>query len=615
MMMKKIILFGCLLWGHIVYAQNWSNIQNSGEYYYGVGHGKTEAEASEAAMADLVSMIATTVSSEFSGLEEETNANGSVDHKSKVMSCVKTYSQSTLTNVEKWVLGEVPEVTVRRYMKRSELSKIYEDRIAKAKDMIVIADESLQRAKVDMALQYYYWAYSLIRSVQRPNDVKDSNGRCLVEMLPLKISQIMDDVKVEYDKKDGDCIDLLFTYNGKPVSSLDYTYLDGRAECQGTAKDGRGMIEMIPGYDAKGIYHIDIEYQYKGQARGDAEVSGVLEVIPKKIFKNSMVDIKAIEKPVTAVAASTGKSTSSSIASVNMAAKASEQKDSVAIDTVAYANIVAKVEDAIAKKAYFSAMKYFTVDGLDMFNRLISYGKGRIVGTPEVKLYKSANGKVVSRGLQMAFSFDRGKKKTFVEDVVFTFNSEKKIECVAFGLGQIATNDIMNRNASGWSDGVREQIMEFMENYKTAYCLQRLDYIKSIFADDAIIIIGNIVKRKDMTPNERQISLEGQDVIKYNRYSKDEYIRNLAKCFKNNEFINLRFTNNDVQWLEKYEKEKLFAIQIGQEYNSSTYGDKGYLFLLVDMTNRDEPQIKIRTWQPNEVSMDKLYNAGDFYKD
>ncbi|MDY3848278.1 MAG: hypothetical protein SOZ58_08165 [Prevotella sp.] len=50
-------------------------------------------------------------------------------------------------------------------MKRSELSKIYEDRIAKARDMIAIADESLQRAKVDMSLQYYYWAYSLIRSL------------------------------------------------------------------------------------------------------------------------------------------------------------------------------------------------------------------------------------------------------------------------------------------------------------------------------------------------------------------------------------------------------------------------------------------------------------------
>ena len=41
----------------------------------------------------------------------------------------------------------------------------------------------------------------------------------------------------------------------------------------------------------------------------------------------------------------------------------------------------------------------------------------------------------------------------------------------------------------------------------------------------------------------------------------------------------------------------------------------GYLFLMVDMTNPDEPLIKVRTWQPNEVDINKLYNAGDFYND
>ena len=109
--------------------------------------------------------------------------------------------------------------------------------------------------------------------------------------------------------------------------------------------------------------------------------------------------------------------------------------------------------------------------------------------------------------------------------------------------------------------------------------------------------------------------MEGQNVIRYNRYSKDEYLKNLERCFKRNEFINIRFSSNEVQWLEKYDKEELFAIQIGQEYNSSTYGDKGYLFLLVDMTDHESPQIKIRTWQPNEVAMEKLYNAGNFYRE
>ena len=36
---------------------------------------------------------------------------------------------------------------------------------------------------------------------------------------------------------------------------------------------------------------------------------------------------------------------------------------------------------------------------------------------------------------------------------------------------------------------------------------------------------------------------------------------------------------------------------------------------MVDMTDRTQPQIKVRTWQPNEVSLDKVYNAGDFYNE
>ena len=104
-------------------------------------------------------------------------------------------------------------------------------------------------------------------------------------------------------------------------------------------------------------------------------------------------------------------------------------------------------------------------------------------------------------------------------------------------------------------------------------------------------------------------------MITTNRYTKDEYLRNLKRCFDRNEFVNIRFTNNEVQWLEKYEHEELFAIQIGQEYNSTTYGDKGYLFLLVDMTDHSAPQITVRTWQPNDVDVRMLYSAGDFYRE
>lgn len=602
-------------------AQNWDQIRTSGQYYFGVGTAETEAEASERAMADLIGSIATSVSSEFIGIDDETSTNGNVDHKSRVLNCVRTYSQSTLTNVEKWIVGKEPNVTVRRYIKKSELARIYEDRIAKARDMVSIGDEALQKGKIDMALQYYYWAYSLIRSVQRPNDVKDASGRILVNWLPIRINEILGEVEVKFERRDGDFVDLLFTYQGRPVSSLEFNYSDGRSECQGRAKDGRGLMEMAPGYETD-VYHINLEYEYKGQARGDAEMQSVLDVITRKTFSKAEMTVKGdgkasstpLKQDYTIPVAAAAKTEVVRTDATGVNLQPSESQTISQSD--AYVDVMNKVITAIQTRNYSSANRCFTLEGLDMYNQLISYGTGRIVGTPNIHFFKSQNGTVVARGLQMSFSFRTGGKKTYVEDVVFTFDPDHRISNVAFGLGQVAENDILCKYAPGWTDETRELLMEFMENYKTAYCLKRLDYIRDIFADDAVIIVGNVVRRASVQrPGERPITLKGQETIRYNRYTKDTYLKHLEQTFARSEFINIRFTNNDVQWLEKYRDKKMFAIQIGQEYNSTRYADKGFLFLLVDITNQDEPQIKIRTWQPNEVAMDKLYNAGDFYNE
>jgi hypothetical protein len=484
--------------------------------------------------------------------------------------------------------------------------------------MVYIAGEAKKKGKIDMALQYYYWAYSLIRSVQRPDEVTGEDGRILVNWIPLRINEILGDVDVKFDHRDGDFVDLLFTYQGQPVSSLEFNYNDGRTMCQGSAKDGRGMMEMVPGYETS-TYHVSLEYEYVGQARGDAEMQSVLDVITRKTFPKAEHTVKGRggsaaqpKKDLTITASGRPAAVKSDGTGVNLKPSATQ----TVAESDAFVATMNQVITAIQRRSYSDANRCFTLDGLDMYNKLISYGTGRIVGTPNISFFKGTNGTVVARGLQMSFSFKSGTKKTYVEDVVFTFNTEGRIDNVAFGLGQVAENDILCKYAPGWSDETREVLMEFMENYKTAYCLKRLDYISDIFADDAVIISGNVVKRpSSQIPGERGVSVGGQDIIQYNRYTKDGYLKKLKENFARNEFINIRFSNNEVQWLEKYKDKKLFAIQIGQEYNSSRYADKGFLFLLVDMTDREAPQIKIRTWQPNEVSMDKLYNAGDFYSE
>ena len=62
------------------------------------------------------------------------------------------------------------------------------------------------------------------------------------------------------------------------------------------------------------------------------------------------------------------------------------------------------------------------------------------------------------------------------------------------------------------------------------------------------------------------------------RKSKEEYMSQLEKCFKSNEYVNINFSDNDIQ--KAAYGGDTFGIQIRQDYYSEHYGDQGYLFLL-----------------------------------
>ncbi len=610
MAMKVVVILIAYQWSLVSsMAQNWDYIRTSGEYYWGQGQGSDEAEARQQALAQLTSMIATHVSNDFHWLSDQTTLNGTMSHQEQVLNCVRTYSQATLTNVEWWpfAISGGEGVTQRCWMAKSELHRIFENRTAKALSMAELADEALQRNKVDVALQYYYWAYSLARSVQYPQAIKNAEGRTLVDWLPLKIDDVLSGIRLTVESRDGDRVNLTATYNGQPVSGLQFTYSDGRTDCSGTARDGRAVLDMMPGYEAS-AYHVTVDYECAGLARGDSEMESVLAVVSRRRFPRAHFALTAEQAIVPVIPSSPS---NPSIPSTPPALLIEQPTD--------YVSIVKQVADTITAHDYEAAKPFFTAEGRDMYERLINYGKGRVVDMSELKFYRSLNGCVVVRGLKMSFAFTRGTKKTFVEDVAFTFNADKKIENVAFGVGRQTEDDILTGHP-GWNNEVREQLMEFLESYKTAYCLERLDYLRTIFADDATIIVGHVAWIPQQQADVQQrMSVAGQQRITYNRYDKDQYLKHLEACFRKQEFINIRFTNCQLQTLQKYKQKEygelnLFAIQIGQDYNSTTYADMGYLFLLVDMTNSKEPQIHIRTWQPKEVDMKKIYNSGDFYK-
>ena len=247
----------------------------------------------------------------------------------------------------------------------------------------------------------------------------------------------------------------------------------------------------------------------------------------------------------------------------------------------------------------------------DMFRKLMEYGRSKVLNSNNIRFYNN-NGVVTERGLMMSFSFASGVQKSFVEDVVLTFDKERKIDNIAFGLGKTAEDDILNKGV--WDEGSRFAIMNFLENYKTAYALKRLDYISSVFDDDAVIITGTVIRKAANNvniENQSSISSDGNQIIRRNRQTKDQYLHNLERCFKKNEFVNIRFSNNDIVKLGMSAGES-YGIQIAQDYYSSTYGDKGYLMLMVDINDPEKPLIKVRTWQPEKDPNFGLYEPGDF---
>ena len=576
-----------LLCSETLCAISWNEIKQSPLYLCGEGWGASDAEADKHALADLISKISVNVSSTFTVTEDELQQNGQTNSESYARSKVETYSQATLTNTGKIVIAHEPDAHIGRYILRSEIAKIFKSRENRIKEMIGLAKQGERLGKIDDALRYYYWAFCLLKTLQRPNETTytdESGTHILINWIPNQMNAVFDNISIRPIKTENNVMEIAVEYKKRPVDSFDYTYFDGQNWSNiYSARDGRGVIELSPGAITDNI-RIKCEYEYRNEAHIDNEIENVFNIVKGQAFRKSYITVSgaavnATQPEQNAAVPAIETSETNSIAS--------------AIDETPYRLIMDNVLNAIASKNYNAAEQYFTPNGADMFRKLINYGKARILDSANLQ-FSEIDGKTVCRNAAMSFSFRNGMRKSFVEDVVFTFNSDKKIDYIAFGLGDRAQNDILNKGE--WSLTARNAIMNFLENYKTAYALKRLDYIEQVFDDNAVIISGCVIRRPKGRELENSEQFISNQYVRYTRVNKDEYIDRLRRSFAGKEFINIRFSNNDVRKMSK--GGELYCIQIKQDYYSSNYGDSGYLFLMVDLNRPDAPIIKVRTWQP-----------------
>lgn len=598
--MKKLATIAFVFIALVSKAQTIEQIKaDRAGYIWGEGTGSTLTKADQDALQQIITQISAQVESRFTLLKDEVIKAGKTNFTEEAQLMMTTYSNATLSNTERIVLSNEPDARVFRYIRRSELDRIFEQRKRKIIDFTASADEFTRQGQIADALKYYYWALTLLRSHPDASTLEYAGGsasRLLLSYLPQRINDILNGLRYAVgpikDEPSYRMVTVFVTYNSKPVANLEYSYWDGRDWSQPVlAKDGVGYLEFFgPNAPQRNETQIKVEYICETEARIDRELEDVMRRLEHIPYKNSYTSLRL---DASASIPNPPKTESSLPASVS--------PFSLVADTKPYADKINRAVNAVLSMQPETVRSLFTPEGFDTYTRLLAYGNAKLVANADIAAIRVSNG-VVCRGLKMSFAFANSTRK-FVEDVVFHFDNSGKITSITFGLSQAALSSIASN--PNWSETEKFTIINFMEHYKTAYALKRLDYISSIFSDDALIIVGSMVKQATTTDNP----FANNQIVRYNRYSKEQYIRNLRLAFASNEFINIQFEEST---LMKAASGSRFGIQIKQNYFSSNYADQGYLFLLVDVVNPDTPVIHVRTWQPQKNADGSIYGLEDF---
>lgn len=587
------------------HAQSIDEIKKNSNYIWGEGNGTTMSDAEGEALRQMSVQISVSVYN--SSYDEESNDN------SVQKAVLQSVSSAKFTNVQMRVLEEEPNAKVFCFMSRSEVKKMFEKRANHIANMVDAGKTAESRMMIDEALRNYYWALVLAKTTPEPVEIEfnDKKGEA-TSLLPIKIKSVLAMINASVDEiQDGKNLILGFTYNGKPVSSLNFKYNDGQSIVGPiVARDGIGEASMasIP---ADGKLHLTYELRFRNEVDPtDSDIAGAFNAgLLPNINSSVAIAIKSNSKKKAAAPV---------LASVEMlAAQPTNDKRSIAMqnadNTDDLQKAVLAVEAAISSNNPKSAFNYFTPEGYTLFaNLMAKNGKVTLVGKAQNHNFIIADGYIIGRATNIKRQFRNGK--AFMEKLVYRFNPEsRKIESVAFALTQRAENDIMNAAAS-WPEVSRWAILNFMEDYQTAFALKRTDYINSIFSDDALIITGTILKKLNNAERafdrSKSLDLGGPKDIAYSQLSKTEYIDRLRKIFSTREYVHLQFEDNvtrmiDLPAINGINKGAAFGIEIKQRYESTGYSDDGYLTMVFD-TRGKLPIIHVRLWQPDKNNMMSL---------
>lgn len=223
------------------------------------------------------------------------------------------------------------------------------------------------------------------------------------------------------------------------------------------------------------------------------------------------------------------------------------------------------------------------------------------------------------------FVLEEGKSNRDYQEAIIEFDLNGVIISFAFQNEQTLFESL--ESGSKTAETKRQLIIwKWVERLRTAYNEKDTVFLNDIYSDDAVIINGSVYSIKRGDSNIRDF------VVKYNKQTKDQYLKKLRRMMKPADYkLNVVFSaiedpstkNGNIHYSKfitnrEGKNSYYYGVRVRQEWNAShsrgSYSDTGYLFLLWEFP-KDEtknPIIHVRTWQPEIVNFDSIFSITNF---
>lgn len=210
--------------------------------------------------------------------------------------------------------------------------------------------------------------------------------------------------------------------------------------------------------------------------------------------------------------------------------------------------------------------------------------------------------------LMMMPRADRNFGESEYQEAVISFDNQGNMESFYLSISMNLYMNVIKNNKEITDLRRRQLILDYVEQFRTSYNTKDIKFLQQVFSDDALIITGKVISQK-------KDNIKLPDKIVYKKQTKQEYLTNLRRVFANNSYIKVTF--DDIKVMRHPVNPNFYGVTLHQGYTSSRYHDDGYLFLLWDFTDENQPQIHVRTWQPDQINGgripdDEIFSLNDF---